>query len=142
MTGGSKTSERTGKKHFYYNCATKCRKKTCDMRSIGNTAIESFVINEIKSFLFVDVDKAARDMERWLGKIEDPPYLRKARKQLEKTQKQISGIVDAMKAGAFHISMKEELQKLSAEEQQPITIFTICAEKPTAPLLDDIKRDR
>lgn len=136
MNGACKPSSRPGQSLYYYVCGKKERKGSCAMRAVRKEYIEGVVIDEMKKFLSIDVEKAAQKIAELAGNAMEPEYLRKARRQLDAVQKQIKSIVTAIKAGAFHPSMTDELRKLSQEETR---LQQICKEVPAAPDIGKIR---
>lgn len=136
MNGACKTSSRTGTPLYYYLCGNRDRKGSCTMRAVRKDFIEGFVLGEIKKLLSIDVEKVAQKIVALTGNALEPEYLKKARRQLSSVQKQIKSIVSAIKAGAFHLSMADELKKLSQEENR---LQEICKEVPAAPDIGKIR---
>ncbi|MPM63365.1 hypothetical protein SDC9_110245 [bioreactor metagenome] len=88
------------------------------MPRIGAELIEQQVLDAIETSLN-RVDKAMIDhiLQQILEQRDaEPPEVQEAREALKKVQRQIASVVDAIRDGAYHPVLRDELQKLSDTE--------------------------
>jgi DNA invertase Pin-like site-specific DNA recombinase len=118
MTGTSGTSK-SGKLCFYYTCHSH-RMHKCDQRSYPRDALEDTICRAIWDDVLSD------DAIRWMAhqtildqdKIRPDSDLDLARLSLSEVQIQKTNILNAIKAGIFTASTRDELLRLEQEEAE------------------------
>ena len=116
LFGESGTSN-TGKLHSYYTCKGKRRNKSCDFKSVKKEELEGKVIQSIFFMLkHPDILKALVDN---IYKLQDreSPEESSIKERLKQVVKEIGNIMNAIKAGIFCDTTKEELLKLEGEKK-------------------------
>jgi DNA invertase Pin-like site-specific DNA recombinase len=116
MTGTSGTSK-SGKLSFYYTCHSH-RLHKCDQRSFPRDALEDIVCRAIWDDVLSD------DAIRWMAhqtildqdKLRSESDLDIVNASLKQVRSQKTNILNAIKAGIFTSSTKDELLKLEQEE--------------------------
>lgn len=105
--------------YSYYMCGERDRKKNCDMPRLSASIIENSVIDMIANLMAL----SDSDMDQLLDMIvsqqlQEPAEVSDARAALAKIEKQIQSIVTAIRDGAYHPSLRDELQRLSSREAE------------------------
>lgn len=116
--GKRKIAGRNKTQYAYYICGSRDRAHACDMPTISADVVERQVLDAIEQTLS-GVDEGTIDtvLQRIIDQREtEPPEVRQAREALKKVQKQIASLVCAIRDGAYHPVLREELQKLADEE--------------------------
>lgn len=121
----------------YYICGERDRRKTCDTPRVSKNKIEQIILDEIASMFQIDAAQAAAALEKRFESMGEPNEVKVARKELVKVQKSIAGLVEAAKSGMFHPTMKEEMDRLSAEELRLKNLLNYKREIPSRAELTD-----
>lgn len=120
MTGTRKYAGRNKDLYVSYECSTRKRTKTCDMKAINKNYVENIVIEHLEKNVF-----SPEAIERLVKKISDyatSKYeeinrdIKLFTDQLAGVQTEINNIVNAIAAGMFHPSMKEKMDELEAKK--------------------------
>ena len=125
--------------YAYYICGTRDRSHACDMPRIGAELIEQQVLDAIETSLD-RVDEAMIDhiLQQIIEQRDtEPPEVQEAREALKKVQRQIASVVDAIRDGAYHPALRDELQKLTDAESH-LTKTLATAEDLPLPSRDEI----
>lgn len=105
----------TGKINRYYKCRAIKKNTPCDNRPISKEVIERFVAEAVTDAI-TDKANLALLMDRIISKqrkqFSDDFTLRSLQKELAKTNKAISNIMNAIEAGIFTETTKARLQEL------------------------------
>jgi len=119
-------------------CATSRNKGTCENRvNIRRDALEASVLNGLRDHLMDPslfkefCDEFTREVNRL--RMEAGASLNAARSELPKIERQIRGIIEAIKDGLYQPSMKVEMERLEAKKSK-IEQMLAEADEP-APLL-------
>jgi site-specific DNA recombinase len=119
--GGAMTGTRNhAGRYVGYECSTRKRNKTCDMKTISKKYVENIVIEHLERNIF-----SPEAIDRLVVKISE--YAASQSKeinrdikvftdQLSGVQTEINNIVNAIAAGMFHPSMKEKMDELEAKK--------------------------
>ena len=119
MVGKHFRGGRNKTEYCYYECGTRKRLRTCEMKPINQSFIEPLVINTLYQNIFspealpMAVDLICKYAQE--QKKEIPGYLRSLKQELAKVEREIKNMVDAIAAGMFHESMKEKMDKLEGQ---------------------------
>lgn len=120
MIGNRRHSGTTKNLYVNYECSTRKRNKTCDMKSISKNFIENLVIEYLENNVF-----SSKAIENIVKKISEYAASRSEEinrdiklftDQLAGVQTEINNIVNAIAAGMFHPSMKEKMDELEAKK--------------------------
>jgi len=120
MTGTRKFAGRNKSLYVSYECSTRKRTKTCDMKAINKNYVENIVIDHLEKNVF-----SPEAIERLVVKISEYAASQCAEinrdikvftDQLAGVQTQINNIVNAIAAGMFHQSMKEKMDELETKK--------------------------
>jgi len=120
MTGTRKFAGRNKSLYVSYECSTRKRTKTCDMKAINKNYVEGLVIDHLEKNIF-----SPKAIERLVAKISEYAASQNAEisrdikvftDQLAGVQTQINNIVNAIAAGMFHPSMKEKMDEIEAKK--------------------------
>jgi site-specific DNA recombinase len=102
----------TGKGHVYgyYRCPDRCGMPAVRADKFDEAILDAFVraINVDK----LTIDKILAQVK--VPQVEDEPY----KEELKRVRKEIKGLVDAMKAGAHHQMIVDQLNELSQKERE------------------------
>jgi len=120
MTGTRKFAGRNKSLYVSYECSTRKRTKTCDMKAINKNYVENIVIEHLEKNVF-----SPEAIERMVIKISE--YAASQSKEINRdikvftdqlagVQTEINNIVNAIAAGMFHPSMKEKMDGLEAKK--------------------------
>jgi site-specific DNA recombinase len=125
--------------YAYYICGKRDRSHSCDMPRISAEVIEQQVLDAItKTLGSVDEKMIDTILTRIREQREtEPPEIQEARAALKKVQKQIASVVCAIRDGAYHPALREELQKLSDTEASLNATLASAADLPT-PTRDEV----
>ncbi len=132
MVGTTTTSGQSKTKYSYYVCGNRDRSRTCDLPRISASRVEGAVLNAIENRLSVcesNIDIILRMVLEQAG--EEPPEIVAARSELATVKRQSAALVAAIKDGAYHPSMKNELSALM--ERETVLVNTISASRPLEP---------
>lgn len=120
MVGKHGLMGRNHSEYGYYECSTRKRTKTCDMKPINKDYIEHAVVDALYTNFFSPkiIDKTVDEFYETLQgeKHEIPTYLKSSKKQLSQVNLQIKHVVDAIANGMYHESMKEKMNELEASK--------------------------
>ena len=117
LFGESGTSN-TGKLHSYYTCKGKRRNKNCKFKSVRKEELENAVISSIFFMLkHPDILKKIVDNIYNLQDKESPEES-SIKDRMKIVQTQINNVMNAIKAGIFCDTTKDELLKLENEKKQ------------------------
>ncbi len=116
LNGESGTSE-TGRLFSYYKCKG-ARKKKCSLKPIRKDLIEGLVITAVRQALADD--EFANELSKAVYALQekDSPEVSSLKASLRTVETQIGNIMNAIKAGIFTKSVKEELQNLEDEKER------------------------
>ncbi len=120
MTGTRKYAGRNKDLYVSYECSTRKRTKTCDMKAINKNYVENIVIEHLEKNVF-----SPEAIERLVMKISE--YAASQSKEISRdikvftdqlagVQTEINNIVNAIATGMFHPSMKEKMDGLEAKK--------------------------
>lgn len=116
MVGNSRRSGRNKDLYLCYECSTRKRTKKCNMKAINKEFVEKTVIDMLEENIFSEkaIDELTSKILDYSSKQakEINNDIKRFKKNLEETQKQIDNIVNAVAAGLFNPSMKEKLDEL------------------------------
>lgn len=130
MTGDFGTSK-SGKEYFYYTCANKKKRKSCDMKSIPKGYLEELVVTETVVQMLKDevIEEIADATMRTQDKRRT--FIDKLEKDLKEVEKSISNMIEAVKKGFFSPEMNDQMSDL--QEQKETLIHNINLEKLAKP---------
>ena len=120
MTGTRKFAGRNKSLYVSYECSTRKRTKTCDMKAINKNYVENIVIDHLEKNVF-----SPEAIEMLVVKISEYAASQSAEinhdikaftDQLAGVQTEINNIVNAIAAGMFHPSMKAKMDELEAKK--------------------------
>ena len=136
MVGTTSVSGQSKTEYSYYVCGTRDRSRTCDMPRIGADRVEGAVLDAIDERLRgVSVDAILEKVMEQMD--EEPEDVRSARDELRTVQRQSASIISAIKDGAYHPAMKDELSALS--EREAVLKERIASSRPiSAPTREDV----
>lgn len=104
----------------YYQCNTRKRQKTCDMKAVRKDYIEQSVIDALYDNLFCDsaIGPASDRFYHYATTtMQDAPEMAQEYSgQLQRVENEISNIVNAIANGMFHESMKTKMDELEASK--------------------------
>lgn len=128
---GTHGTSHTGKKHYYYSCYNRKRKKGCHKSNINKDWIENEFIRILNTYVFNDdvLNDIADGVMKYQEECIDNSNLQYLESQLVDTQKSLDNIVSAVEKGLFNDSMigrmnelerrkKELVAKISLEKQE------------------------
>ena len=104
------TSSRAGYEYGYYRCPKRCGMPSCRSDKLDEAILESFSRS-------IKIDEPT--IQRFLRAM--PPEDdtdRIVAEELKKTRREIKGLVEAIKAGAHHQMVLNELEQLTKKEQE------------------------
>lgn len=120
MVGNRRRAGRNKEIYASYECSTRKRAKTCDMKAIGKDHVENAVIEHLERYLFSPnaVDKLADKITEYAASQskEINRDIKAFTDQLAGVQTEINNIVEAIAAGMFHPSMKEKMDRLETKK--------------------------
>ncbi|OPX41890.1 hypothetical protein CLHUN_42340 [Ruminiclostridium hungatei] len=120
FAGNRKFSGRNKNLYVTYECTTRKRQRTCNMKSIEKNFIENLVINQLLNDIFAPdamdriADRLAEHARLRSGEISK--NIRDFENELSGVQTQINNTVNAIANGMFHLSMKEKMDNLEARK--------------------------
>lgn len=120
MTGARKYAGRNKSLYLSYECSTRKRTKSCDMKSISKDFVENLVINKLIENIFNPeaiesvVQKIIKHSADQAASISTDIKL--LENQVVGIQTEINNIVNAIAAGMFHSSMKEKMDDLECKK--------------------------
>ena len=109
MTCGSSTGK--GHEYGYYRCPNKC-----GMPTIRADKLDAQIVEAIAGSIRLDEDTVQAIAAQVKQPKDDQGEIVKA--ELKKTRKEIQGLVEAMKAGAHHQLIIDQLNELTAKEKR------------------------
>lgn len=120
FAGNRKFSGRNKNLYVTYECTTRKRQRTCNMKSIEKNFIEDLVIDQLLNDIFAPdamdriADRLAEHARLRSGEISK--NIRDFENELSGVQTQINNTVNAIANGMFHLSMKEKMDNLEARK--------------------------
>lgn len=120
MIGDSGTGK-SGRKWYYYTCAARKNKHTCDKRTVRKDWLEQLVVNLTRQHVLCDdtiayiADKAAEIQRK--DQV-DKSMIRYYEQELAKAQVAIKNIVKAIEQGIITPTTKTRLEELEGQAQQ------------------------
>ena len=142
---GHTTYNSKGYANSSYRCPSRCAPERCQVSQVGKHQIESTVLAEVRRLIFSN--DSAKKIESKLkqeiaqSKLSIQGDLKSIRLQISKADKEISNIINAIKAGVDTASMRTEIKKLennkSYLESRMLQVNEI--HKATVPSLYSIK---
>ncbi|MEG0692620.1 MAG: recombinase family protein, partial [Oscillospiraceae bacterium] len=134
MTGISGTSS-TGKKHYYYQCVTNRRDKSCKKKTVNKEYIEDLVVTETRNLLTKEnIKKIASEVVRLCEKEKNNDNIKRLNKLLKDNQKAMENLLKALEQGqATDIILERITQKKKECEEiaQQILIENVQNPVPT-----------
>lgn len=130
MVGESGTSH-TMKVHRYYRCVNTKKKRLCDKKPVKKDWIEDFVVNETMQKIMDDtlmerIIDTLWEMQSW-----ESTNLPLLMEQLEKTERSINNMLNAIQQGILTSSTKKRLDELEdTKSQLEISIIQEELQKP------------
>ena len=139
MIGSCSTSGQSHTRYPFYVCGARQRKHTCNLPRFGAAKLEKTILDAI----YACFDPSERDLDAVLKIIrenmqKEPEETRNARTELKAVKRQVNGIIAAMKAGAHHQRLLEELDTLAAREEA-LNRFIADAPIPREVTREDVK---
>lgn len=117
FVGKTNPCGRAKQPYSYYMCGERDRKKNCDMPRLSASITEKSVVDLIAKLMALSDPDMDELLETILSQqLQEPEEIAKARASLAKVEKQIQSIVMAIRDGAYHQSLRDELQRLSERE--------------------------
>lgn len=116
LFGESGTSN-AGKLHSYYTCKGKRRDRKCGFKSIRKEELENVVISSI--FFMLKHNDILKPLVDNIYRLQDKESIEESsiKERLKQVDKEIGNIMNAIKAGIFCDTTKEELFKLEDEKK-------------------------
>lgn len=120
MIGESGTS-RSGKKHNYYACIGRKRKRICNKRAVRKSWIEGIVLGRIVSIL--QNDKLLNDIsegvyEYYKEQQNDDDLKTSLKNKLAEVEKAQANIINAIEAGLFGRITKKRMDELEVQREE------------------------
>jgi len=120
MVGNRRHSGRNKTLYVTYECSTRKRAKTCNMKDIGKDFVENTVIEHLEENVFSPeaINKLVSKISEYAAS-QSKEIIRDIKSftdQLAGVQTEINNIVNAIAAGMFHPSMKEKMDELEAKK--------------------------
>lgn len=132
---GAYGTGKSGKKHYYYQCATRKEKHTCDKDNVKKDWIENIVIKTTVEQVLTDENIeviATKAMELIDADAADNSELQYYEDELKETQKQIKNLVNTIASGVTNKSVAERLTELESYEADIlVNLEHIKMKKPT-----------
>lgn len=119
MVGMSGTSE-TSVKHYYYDCQTKRKEKTCLKKAVRRDWIEQKVAEAVKQYIMLDeiIQWLATGYDSFVKRSRKDSLLAAAETELEGVNKAIKNVMSAIEQGIITSATKERLMELEDERRQ------------------------
>ena len=120
FAGNRKFAGRNKSLYVTYECTTRKRQRTCNMKSIEKNIVENLVINQLLNDLFAPeamdriADRLAEHALKRAGEISK--NIKEFENELSGVQTQINNTVNAISNGMFHPSMKQKMDDLEARK--------------------------
>ncbi len=120
MVGNRRYSGRNKTLYVTYECSTRKRTKTCDMKDIGKDFVENTVIEHLEKNVFspeaieslvIKISEYAASQSKEINRD-----IKIFTDQLAGVQTEINNIVNAIAKGMFHESMKAKMDELEAKK--------------------------
>ena len=117
--GMSGTSE-TSVKHYYYDCQTKRKEKTCLKKAVRRDWIEQKVAEAVKQYIMLDeiIQWLATGYDSFVKRSRKDSLLAAAETELEGVNKAIKNVMSAIEQGIITSATKERLMELEDERRQ------------------------
>ena len=130
---GESGTSMTERKYYYYKCGNAKRKTGCDMKAVKKQWIEDIVLENTMKMLFDDELMAELVDTLFEMQSRENTVIPQLQKQLEKAEKGIDNILNAIQQGVLTPSTKERLEAL--EESKSKLEISILQEQIKKPLL-------
>lgn len=134
MTGISGTSQ-TGAKHYYYQCVTNRRDKSCKKKNVEKNYIESLVVNETRRLLTREnIDKIATEVVKLCEQESSSDNYKRLQKLLKENEKAMENLLKALDSGQIVDIIAERIAQKKREHadlEQQMLLETDQHPKPT-----------
>lgn len=114
MVGESGTSKTAGRKHNYYICSAKKRKKTCTKQTVKKDWIEELVTRETAQRVLVDsvIEKIADAVIDLQKREQENGELQLLKSQLSEVKKSLGNVMAAIEQGIITPTTKQRMEEL------------------------------
>lgn len=146
MVGNRRIAGKAKRTYTTYECSTRKRTKTCDMKAVNKEFIENLVIEELERRLFSDeaIEKLSKKIYEYALRQnkEIQEDIERFKKQLKDIQQKLDNMANAVAEGLFNPTM---INKMAALENEKADIELMLEEAKiqlqiNSPDLDSIKR--
>lgn len=122
MVGNRRRAGRNKTMYKTYECSTRKRNKSCDMKAVNKEFVEELVIDQLINDVFSPpaINKVIKDMSEYTEKQTNviSKDIKVLKDELTGIETEIGNMVNAIASGMFHPSMKEKMDSL--EERKAI----------------------
>lgn len=120
MTGNRRYAGRNKTLYMTYECSTRKRTHSCDMKAINKEYVENLVINELHCNLFTKsgLEMTINKIHEYAKKqnIEISHDIKEYEKELYTIKNQIDNILTAVADGFYNPSMKNKMNELESQK--------------------------
>lgn len=121
MSGATRVGGRNKTKNSYYECSNRKRTKACDMKSIPQERIESFILTLVEESVLSKEGMAslAENITSYLKsqKSSSKDGIKTLEKDLRETTKKIDGFMAAIADGLYTHAMKDSIERLEFQKE-------------------------